>query len=364
MALEHEKPYSFLYYAQAYKDFTTERPINASAVVVDEGTGIQQVQAKAAELTSDRLHIFVPEKMLSVIRGNREIELPVIRKVTETNWQKTRLDIESPNDVVLAAKVLAHGIPVCYSFGNFTAIAAHPAKESVQLVNQTKGRPLNQVGSITTTRDRMLDVFDWSKVDYPFIARDLVGFMDEMYQRGPFGFRGPASGDLVYPELITLEDNGMRTVQIIAPGYACPSNGFIEKVIQETGNPYAYITSANVSSHETGQEEPAHYRLGGMQREFIDNGKRAGYVVLGYKTDEREAEVQNGYEGLEKCSTTIVSFVHPRWDEHGKFALTLDRLGSMDAQAIVSIASKYGFGLVFSDSPKAHHRQPIRIYND
>ena len=61
-----------------------------------------------------------------------------------------------------AAHATALGVALFYNFGNFCAIAAHPRWDSVKRVNLVKGRPENQVGSLTSTRDRFERLFDWS----------------------------------------------------------------------------------------------------------------------------------------------------------------------------------------------------------
>ena len=59
-------------------------------------------------------------------------------------------------------------------------------------MNALKGRPLDQVGSVTTTPERGKRVFDWDGVQLPWSA--LVAVMSDLHALGPIGFRGPAAG--------------------------------------------------------------------------------------------------------------------------------------------------------------------------
>ena len=86
----------------------------------------------------------------------------VLETVAATDWTQTTLDLADAADRTLAAHATALGVALFYSFGNFCAIAAHPRWDSVKRVNLLKGRPENQVGSLTSTRDRFERLFDWS----------------------------------------------------------------------------------------------------------------------------------------------------------------------------------------------------------
>ena len=63
-----------------------------------------------------------------------------------------------------AAEAVADGSALFYAFGNFAALAARPDLESLQAMNRLKGRPLHQVGSVTTTPEKGTRVFDWDAV--------------------------------------------------------------------------------------------------------------------------------------------------------------------------------------------------------
>ena len=90
-----------------------------------------------------------------------------------------------------AAEATAAGAALFYAFGNFCALAARPDLESLRAMNALKGRPLDQVGSVTTTPERRSRVFDWDSVQLPWSA--LVAVMADLHALGPIGFRGPAA---------------------------------------------------------------------------------------------------------------------------------------------------------------------------
>jgi hypothetical protein len=54
--------------------------------------------------------------------------------------------------------------PLFYGFANFYVLAAHPHQASLEQINRAKGRPPLQVGSITTTREHIPDLFDWHQL--------------------------------------------------------------------------------------------------------------------------------------------------------------------------------------------------------
>src|SRR3954452_21034024 len=78
-----------------------------------------------------------------------------------------------------AAEATAEGAALFYAFGNFCALAARPDLESLRAMNLLKGRPLDQVGSVTTTPERAKLVFDWDRVSLPWSA--LVATMADLH---------------------------------------------------------------------------------------------------------------------------------------------------------------------------------------
>ena len=202
----------------------------------------------------------------------------VLDTLEATDWTTSALDIADPADRTLAARATALGAAVFYSFGNFCAVAAHPRWESVRRVNFLKGRPENQVGSVTTTRDRYGLLFDWRALPDGLTRDRVLALMDDFFELGPMGFRGPAAP--IIPGHCSSLDGETRTTQVIAPGYRCPSNALLDEILGLVEDEFLFITSANVSSGITGRVEPAHYDLRGIQEDF---GHQDGIVLIGHK---------------------------------------------------------------------------------
>jgi hypothetical protein len=128
-----------------------------------------------------------------------------------------------------------------------------------------------------TTPQHIDELFDWTRLPAgldPQRVRDLIAGLIEL---GPFGFRGPAASYL--PHFLTADDRGVRTVQVVSQGTACPSNRLYARVIEAIPENYLYGTSANRSRQLTGAvDEPVHYRLGPLQADF---GRTAGFFMVG-----------------------------------------------------------------------------------
>jgi len=239
-----------------------------------------------------------------------------------------------------AAEAAADGAALFYAFGNFCALAAKPDLASLEAINRLKGRPLHQVGSVTTTPERAKHVFDWDQVMIPWSA--LVAVMGDLHTLGPIGFRGPAAQHI--PDHLTVEDKGVRTVQLISPGDVCPSNGLVGDILDLIGEEILYITSANTSSHVSKRAEAAHFELREIQKEF---GHRDDVVLIGHRN---ERAVRRRYPRHLPCSTSIVACHQGH--------LVLERLGSLDAAVIEQVANRYGLSLTIGAN--AHERVPVR----
>jgi tRNA A37 threonylcarbamoyladenosine synthetase subunit TsaC/SUA5/YrdC len=243
-----------------------------------------------------------------------------------------------------AAEATAAGAALFYAFGNFCALAAKPDLRSLRAMNALKGRPRDQVGSVTTTPERANKFFDWDRVNVPWSA--LVATMGELQALGPIGFRGPAAASV--PEHLTSGG----TVQLISPGDRCPSNALIGDVLDLVGEDILYITSANTSSHVSKQIEAAHYEMREIQREF---GHRDDVVLIGHRNERAN---RREYPHHLPCSTSIVAF--------GEGELVLERLGSLSADAIARIAERHGLGLRIGEAartaiPVRNYRRPLRL---
>jgi hypothetical protein len=273
----------------------------------------------------------------------------VLDRLAATDWRTTTLDLDDPPDRAFAAHATALGAALFYSFANFCAIAAHPRLESVQRVNLMKGRPIDQVGSVTTTRDRIDLLFDWDALPDGLAREQIRGLIDDCYARGPMGFRGPAAPGI--PDQVVSVDGGARTTQIIAPGYRCPSNELVGDVLDLIGEDYLFITSANVSKGVTGRIEAAHYDLAGMQEDF---GDRDGIVLIGHRD---EAAARGTYPDHLPMSTSIVAF-HRFVSDREAPALLLERHGSFADEDVRAVAREHGFDLVLGE--RAQERLPLR----
>jgi 2-isopropylmalate synthase len=291
------------------------------------------------------------EELAAILRPDLgEPEREVLRTVASADWTRTTLDLDDAADRELAARATALGCALFYAFGNFCAVAAHPAGESVRRVNLLKGRPENQVGSLTTTRDRFHLLFDWSLLPEGLAVEQVAALMDDFYALGPMGFRGPAAHHV--PGQLTSLDDEIRTTQVIAPGYRCPSNALLEEILALTGEDFLFITSANVSGGVTGRIEAAHYDLRGIQDDF---GAKDGIVLIGNRD---EAAVRASYSRHLPQSTSILAFHKLAQGSDGNPALILERHGSLGVEDVAELVRGHGFELVLG--PGAQERLPLR----
>jgi tRNA A37 threonylcarbamoyladenosine synthetase subunit TsaC/SUA5/YrdC len=246
----------------------------------------------------------------------------------------------------LAAHATARGAALFYGFGNFCALAATPDEPSMRRVNRLKGRPTNQVGSITSDPSRIQLAFDWRKLPRGLDPQTLTAAMGDFYALGPIGFRGPAAASV--PDHLTVVERGVRTVQHISPGVRCRSNALVAEILDLIGEDRLFITSANRSGHRWGAAEAAHFEMASVLREF---GQRPGVVMIGHD-DERAARAFHPRHL--PCSTSIIAFHH----DLGRPALVLERHGSLSVEDAREIAMRHGLDLVVP--PTAHTRVPVR----
>ena len=270
-----------------------------------------------------------------------------------------RLVVTDPQDVELAARALAAGAVIGHAFGNFYVITTRPDEATVRSVNLLKGRPVGQVGSITTTPLRIPRVYDWSALPAGLSAHDVLGLMDALFELGPFGFRGPAAPDV--PDHLTQLDAGVRTAQVIAPGYACPSNRFLAAGLHAAGTDLLYITSANQSRHLSGApDSPAHWRAAGLRADF---GTDPRFQLLEH-ADEAAARAR--YPRHAPMSTTILAFhtlaAPASPPSGGRRTLVVERHGSLPVDAVREVVGRFGFDVVLG--PLAGRRLLQRSYAD
>ncbi|HEY1538331.1 MAG TPA: hypothetical protein VGF63_02955 [Solirubrobacteraceae bacterium] len=306
--------------------------------------------ALPAELRPSTERISVRELAAELVPALTAADVAVLDTIEATDWSRTALDVADAQQRTLAACATALGAALFYSFGNFCAVAAHPRWESVRRVNLLKGRPENQVGSVTTTRDRYEKLFDWRALPAGLTQARVLALMDDFYALGPMGFRGPAAA--IVPGHLTSLDAQTRTTQVIAPGHRCPSNALLEEILGLVADDFLFITSANVSSGVTGRVEPAHYDLEGIQTDF---GDQDGVVLIGHRT---EAKARASYPRHLPMSTSIVAFHKLGVDAAGEPAIVLERHGSLDLGDMREVVARHGFGLMLEQ--RARERLPMR----
>ncbi|MEV7276062.1 hypothetical protein [Streptomyces sp. NPDC093111] len=250
-------------------------------------------------------------------------------------------------DVRRAAEEVAEGRAVVHGFANFYAVTARADRAVVERVNRLKGRPAGQTGSVTTVPSAVPGLFDWTRLPAELPRRQVRSLLEELFELGPFGFRGPAAERV--PEYLTAVQDGLPTVQVIAPGRGCPSNAFFAAALERTGAEFLFITSANRS------RQPPHWRAEGVVADF---GPEPAMRVLAHADD---AAARSGYPHHEPVSTSVVSFHRPAGrGRSGLPALTLERQGSLSADHIRSVAANHGFAL--SLAPGAAPRPRARAY--
>lgn len=263
--------------------------------------------------------------------------------------------LSDPQGIEHAARAVADAGVVTHGFANFYAMSARPDRDVVVRINRMKGRPDDQVGSVTSTPLRIPLLFDWDRLPEGLTRRAVIALMDDLYGLGPFGFRGPAAAHV--PDHLTSIDGGIRTTQVIAPGHLCESNRFLARAMDLVGEDFLYITSANRSRHVTGaDDEPAHWRGSAIKQEF---GAEDGFFVLRHP-NERAARER--YGRFAPMSTSILAFHRigtPGPD--GRPRLIVERHGSMGLDDLTAVLDRHGFGHVLG--PKARSRLSLREYD-
>ena len=263
--------------------------------------------------------------------------------------------IDDPASCAAAARQLSAGAVVANAFANFYVITTRSDAETVRRVNVMKGRPPGQVGSITGSPAALWEVWDLDQLPDGLTPRSVRTLLDTFFALGPFGFRGPAAGSV--PPHLTFAEGEISTAQVIAPGYACPSNRFLGQARGACGDELLYITSANRSRHLTGADDSAaHWRADGLVAEF---GNEDGFLLLAHPD---EAAARARYPRYLPMSTTIIGF-HTVIRRPGdpRPHLILERHGSMPIADVRAVLAGLGFGLMIG--PKAETRLQLRDYS-
>jgi hypothetical protein len=264
------------------------------------------------------------------------------------------LNLLDTAELEMAAHAVALGGIAVHPFANFYVITSRPDVRIMRHINRVKGRPADQVASVTTTREHFASLFDWSRVPESLSRERIEGLMDALLEMGPCGFRGPAADHL--PEHLTSPDAGVRTVQAIGPGARCPSNQYIARTIARIPEQYLSGTSANPSRHVTGAaDEPVHYRIAPLQAAF---GREPGFFMLRHPS---EWSMQTLFPLHPPMSTSILSF-HKVGAQtlDGRPTLVVERHGSLALDALQAVAERFGWGLELA--PSAQRRLSMRTY--
>ncbi len=265
------------------------------------------------------------------------------------------LTIDDPADCASAARRLATGGIVAHAFANFYAIITRGDADTVRRVNALKGRPPGQVGSVTGSPAALWEAWDLDRLPDGLDRRAVRTLVDTFFALGPFGFRGPAAASL--PPHLTVPEGEVTTAQVIAPGYACPSNSFLGRARAACGDDLLYITSANRSRHLTGADDsPAHWRAEGLLAEF---GAEDAFCLVAH-SDEAAARAR--YPRYLPMSTTILGF-HTLIRRPGdpRPHLVLERHGSMPVADVRAVLAGLGYGLIIG--PRAETRLQLRDYS-
>ena len=264
----------------------------------------------------------------------------------------SRLVLDDPRDAGVAALLLGSGFAIAHGFANIYAITARSDADTVRRVNALKGRPADQVGSLTTPPDRVLHQFDLGQLPSGLTA-DLVSAVVDAFQAvGPVGFRGPAAPHV--PACLTSSVEGVTTTQVIVPGVACPSTDFLAQCWAAVGGSPLFITSANRSRYITGAPDaPAHWRAAALREELAD----AEDLVFLEHADEALALAR--FPRHLPTSTTIIGFHHTQVAA-GRVCLSLERHGSLSAEDVSSVLAPLGLGATVARG--AHDRLRPRTY--
>jgi hypothetical protein len=265
------------------------------------------------------------------------------------------LDIADATDRDRAAHLIAERRMIGHAVANIYVLGAHPDVEVVRAVNLLKGRPADQVGAVTTTRELVPQLFDWSALPDGIDRPTLLGLMDALWTLGPFGFRGPAAAHV--PDHLSSRHGEVRTVQLVLPGERCPSNLFVARTLQLTGLEYLFGTSANRSHRVTGMpDEPPHYLSDALAAEF---STVPGFTLLRHADDMATAK---RYPLHRRMSTTVLSFhqLAPQDAGSSRPRLVVDRHGSLPLDVLRLVLQS--FSLDFVLGPKASQRLAERNY--
>jgi hypothetical protein len=223
--------------------------------------------------------------------------------------------------LVSPARAIARGAIAALPFGNVTALVSASDAAATARMAYVRGRAPDVPGSIVTTWPHLPTLFDWSHLPDGLDSEAVMEIIDTLFAEGPFGFRGPASR--LIPAHLAGWDGGIRTAQIIGPGYACPSNKLLEATIAEQRSGLLHVSAA-----------------GGSVPPFPEGVP--GLVI----EDRQETPAAARYPGFAVARPTILSFQRfgPN-DTRGRPTLIVERQGSLPIATLAGIIGCWGFGL-------------------
>ena len=288
--------------------------------------------------------------MASTDPADLVIHLPL----TRARRAALRSFVDDPADAAAGATALADGAVVGHPFANVYTLTARPDATTVRSVNLLTGRPPRQVGAVTTTPLRLPVLLDWARLPAPLAAHQVLGLLDALLGLGPVAVRGPAAAGV--PAHLTRLDGGVRTVQVAAPGHACPSADFLARALHAAGTDLLATTvGGRTRQLPAAVDEPAHWRAAGMRADF---GADARFRLLEHR-DERSALAR--YPAHAPVGPTVLALhtVLPA-GPGGRRRLVLERHGSLPADAVRAVVDGFGFDLALG--PHARHRLPRRDY--
>ena len=262
---------------------------------------------------------------------------------------RTVLDLARPDHRARVVAAVADGAPMGYWFGNFCVIGARPGRGAFLRVNRGKGRPDSQPGSVVTTPARLWRMFDWSQLPPSLDRAALCHALDVLVGLGPIGVRGPATDTV--PEHLSAVDGPVRTVQVVVPGRACPSNVLVDELLDRIGGEMIFGTSANVSKVRTGRPTPTHNTV----RAFVAEFESWSDMVFVGPADEDVARAR--FPLHLPGSTSLLSFHRERFVD-GQPAVVLERLGSLASDVIEGVLNAHGLALAVAD--EARELLPMR----
>jgi hypothetical protein len=230
------------------------------------------------------------------------------------------LVLEQPAHQLSAASIIRAGALLGVPFGNIHVLAARPTLPNVHAANRLKDRPLDQPGSIVTTPEHLASVFDWRRLPHGLGRAQVLDLIYDLLSLGPFAFRGPAASDL--PAHLTADDLGVRTVQLVSPGFACPSNELFGLAIDQLGSErYLFATSIDLVL-----------------------ARDAGMVCM-----RRTAPC--AYPEHAPTPPSVLS-IHKLAVADGKPSLILERHGSLSVAQIRRAAAHVGLGVVLTPATR------------